>query len=165
MYLIWVILHKDFAWHFGEEGRRRDWDLKKALGKAQAGIVTSALVIISELSELLQNMITLLCVSLWETEKFVFSKFLHLLRKMFWCYIIAIVLLHVFHSILLGSWEGSTVPAPLFSWMTAQSVNQTSSIPSNGGFNNFVYFLTWNYIMYYICVHIWTITKQSSQGA
>lgn len=51
-------------WFFGKEGWRGDWDLK-ALGKAQSGIVvTCALVIISELSELLQNMITLLCASL-----------------------------------------------------------------------------------------------------
>lgn len=48
----------------GKEGWRGDWDLK-ALVNAQARIfVTFALVIISELSELLQNMITLLCASL-----------------------------------------------------------------------------------------------------
>lgn len=87
----------------GKKGRRGDWDWK-AVVKAQAGIVvTFVLVIISELFELLQNMITLLCASLTETEKSVFSEFLHLLRKMLWYYIIAIVLLRVFHSILLGS--------------------------------------------------------------
>lgn len=48
----------------GKKGWRGDWDWK-ALVKAQTGIVvTFALVIISELSELLQNMIILLCASL-----------------------------------------------------------------------------------------------------
>lgn len=63
MYVLNKPTEKFFAWFWG---RRDTGDLGLgSISKSQAGIfVTFALLIFSELSELLPNVITLLCVSL-----------------------------------------------------------------------------------------------------